>query len=109
MNRDIAPFMPLLAYPILLYPYKLLNEKVLVEKLGCGCPSLDSAGNVIERFNANDFTMLFWQIVAFLVTVAAAILAHRCDKRWKRLAFPMLVAAAAFALSYLFISNMIWL
>ena len=108
MNRDIAPFLPLLAYPILYYPYKLLNEKVLVEKFGSGSPSLDSAGNVIERFTANDFTTTFWQIVAFLVTVAAAILAHRCDKRWKRLGFPMIVAAAAFTLSYLFITNMMW-
>lgn len=109
MKRNIITFLPLLLYPVLLYPYKILNEKVLVERFGCSCPVIDEAGNtVVRRFNANSITVIFWTSVAVIAVVISALLARRCEKRWMRIAFPLIAAACAFGLSYLFITHMWW-
>jgi len=61
---------PILAFPILFLPYQLLNSAVIVKWLGCGCPKVDASGEMIhDYFSANDFTRVFWIVVAVGVTV----------------------------------------
>jgi len=61
---------PILAFPILFLPYQLLNSEVIVKWLGCGCPKVDASGEMIhDYFSANDFTRVFWIVVAVGVTV----------------------------------------
>ena len=51
---------PFLLFAVLIVPYSYLNQAVLVDWLGCGCPQVDEAGEMVEPvFNANDFTALF--------------------------------------------------
>ena len=61
---------PILAFPILFLPYQLLNSAVIVKWLGCDCPKVDASGEMIhDYFSANDFTRVFWIVVAVGVTV----------------------------------------
>ena len=61
---------PIFAFPILFLPYQLLNSAVIVKWLGCGCPKVDASGEMIhDYFSANDFTRVFWLVVAVGVTV----------------------------------------
>lgn len=69
--RDVAKLIaPILAFPVLFIPYALLNSYILVDWLGCGCPKVDASGEMIhDYFSANDFTRIFWLVVAVGVTV----------------------------------------
>ena len=105
MKRIIASFCSLLLYPILYYPYKLIDEKYIVEKFGCSCPLWDpETGEVYARsFNANDFTLLVWSVIAVIATVISAIIARKCEKKWQRFAIP----AAVFVISCL-LTRWVW-
>jgi len=53
--------------PIILYfPYLFLNENLFINWFGCGCPKIDESGNMLaNQFNTNDFTKIFWSVIAF--------------------------------------------
>ena len=66
---------PILLFAVLFVPYSLVNQHFIVDWLGCGCPVIDTAGNMVENnFNANDFTALFWLFVSACVTALSAFL-----------------------------------
>ena len=69
-SKKIAVLLtPILLFAILLIPYSLVNQYFIVDWLGCGCPVIDEAGNMVENnFNANDFTALFWLFISYLQT-----------------------------------------
>ena len=69
---------PILTFPILFLPYQLLNSAVIVKWLGCGCPKVDASGEMIhDYFSANDFTRVFWIVVAVGVTVFSWFVSKR--------------------------------
>ncbi len=103
--------MPLLLFAVLLTPYSWVNREFIVDWLGCGCPTLDSNGNMIEsRFNANDFTALFWVFVSLCVTVWAIFLSRRISKNmmWMRAIYIIAMFAVSIAISYNLHQQMMW-
>lgn len=101
---------PLLLFPILLIPYSLLNRHVLVKVLGCGCPKVDELGNIITPdFNANDFTSVFWTLVAVCATVIALLLSRRFkEKPAVRIVYVLAVFAISLLISAKFSTMMMW-
>lgn len=102
---------PLTLFPLLFYPYSLVNSRVIVDIFGCGCPVIDSDGNVTQNlFNANDFTACFW----FAVAVGTVLLAFFQSKKvitsrpWLRIVYVTGVAALSFSCMYLFNRLMLW-
>lgn len=102
---------PLTLFPLLFYPYSLVNSRVIVNTFGCGCPVIDSGGNVTQKlFNANDFTACFW----FAVAVGTVLLAFFQSKKvitnrpWLRILYVTGVAALSFPCMYLFSRLMLW-
>ena len=67
---------------ILLVPYSLVNQHFIVDGLGCGCPVIDEAGNMVENnFNANDFTAFFWLFISICVTAISVFYQKECQKK----------------------------
>ncbi len=104
-------FSPLLLFAILLVPYSLINQRFIVDWLGCGCPVLDEAGNMVENyFNANDFTALFWLFISVCVTVISIFLSKRIprDRIWLRILYIIGMLVISLFISYRFIQLMMW-
>lgn len=102
---------PLTLFPLLFYSYSLVNGRVIVDIFGCGCPVIDSDGNVTQNlFNANDFTACFW----FAVAAGTVLLAFFQSKKvitsrpWLRIVYVTGVAALSFSCMYLFNRLMLW-
>ena len=74
MKKIFRRYWAVLIFPALYIPYYLLNQYVIVKWLGCGCPQIDENGNTItNNFNANDFTSIFWSLIALAVIVISII------------------------------------
>ena len=101
---------PLLLFAILIIPYSYLNSELLVDVFGCGCPKIDSAGNVIENsFNANTFTAYFWMAVAVLSTALSVFLAFRfIQNKILRWAYIGIVFAISIEIARLLAQLMMW-
>ena len=102
---------PLLLFAILLVPYSLINQRFIVDWLGCGCPVLDEAGNMVENyFNANDFTALFWMFISICVTIISVFLSKRIpkEKTWLRILYVVGMFLVAILITYQFIQIMMW-
>ena len=82
IKKIVRLFWQLLLFPLLYIPYDFLNTTVIVKWLGCGCPRLDEQGNeIVNRFNANDFTRLFWAGIALIVLVISIFQCRKIE-RW---------------------------
>ena len=102
---------PLLLFAILLVPYSLVNQHFIVDSLGCGCPKIDEAGNVIENnFNANDFTALFWLFISACVTAISAFLSTKIPKKkmWLRAVYVVCMLAISLLIAKYFCQSMMW-
>ena len=102
---------PLLLFAILLVPYSLVNQHVIVDWLGCGCPVIDEAGNMVENnFNANDFTALFWLFISFCVTAISVFLSKRIqkEKMWFRVLYILGMFLVSLFITYQFCQMMVW-
>lgn len=102
---------PLTLFFILLIPYSWLNQEIIVEWLGCGCPVLDEFGNMVEnKFNANDFTRLFWFFIALCTTFVSAPLAKRMwkEKKWFQVLYVAGMLAASLWIAGTFTQVMAW-
>ena len=102
---------PLLLFVVLFFPYLQLNSNFIVNWLGCGCPKLDEFGNMITNsFNANDFTAIFWTVIALVATALSVIFSKQIPKEDRSLR--VLYIAGTFILSlilaYLFSRIMAW-
>lgn len=101
--------LPLLLFAVLLVPYSWLNQAVIVDIFGCGCPKLGADGvMLVDYFNANDFTALFWLGVSACATVWAAILSRSMRQKWGRAAYVLAIAALSVGVSYWFWRMMLW-
>ena len=102
---------PLLLFAILLVPYSLVNQHFIVDWLGCGCPVIDEAGNMVENnFNANDFTALFWLFISICVTAISVFLAKRIqkEKMWFRVLYILGMFLVSLLITYQFYQMMMW-
>ena len=102
---------PLLLFAILLVPYSLVNQHFIVDWLGCGCPVIDEAGNMVENnFNANDFTALFWLFISICVTAISVFLSKRIqkEKMWFRVLYILGMFLVSLLISYQFSQMMMW-
>lgn len=102
---------PVFVFPVLFFPYQLLNSAVIVKWLGCGCPKIDASGEMIhDYFNANDFTRIFWFVVAVGITMLAWLLSKKIfsEKKWARWIYMvgMFVVSLVFVIK--FCQMMMW-
>lgn len=102
---------PLLLFVILLVPYSWINGQFIVEWFGCGCPIVDELGNIVEsKFNANDFTVIFWSFISFCATAISAFLSKRLpkEKPWLKVAYISGMFLASILIAYQFYQMMMW-
>ena len=102
---------PLLLFAILFIPYSLANQHFIVDWLGCGCPVIDEAGNMVENdFNANDFTALFWLVISVCVVAISVFLSKRIPKEkiWLRVLYILGMFLISLLISYHFYLMMMW-
>ena len=102
---------PILLFAVLFVPYSLVNQHFIVDWLGCGCPVIDEAGNVVENnFNANDFTALFWLFVSACVTAISAFLSKIIPKEkvWLRVLYIVGMLVLSILITYQFCQMMMW-
>ena len=102
---------PLLLFAILLVPYSLVNQHFIVDWLGCGCPVIDEAGNMVENnFNANDFTALFWLFISICVTAISVFLSKRIqkEKMWFRVLYILGMFLVSLLITHQFCQMMMW-
>ena len=102
---------PLLLFAILFIPYSLANQHFIVDWLGCGCPVIDEAGNMVENnFNANDFTALFWLVISVCVVAISVFLSKRIqkEKMWFRVLYIVGMLLISLVITYQFCQMMMW-
>ena len=102
---------PLLLFAILFIPYILANQYFIVDWLGCSCPVIDEAGNMVENnFNANDFTALFWLVISVCVVAISVFLSKRIpkEKMWFRVLYIVGMLFISLVITYQFCQMMMW-
>lgn len=102
---------PIILFAVLLIPYSLVNQHFIVDWLGCGCPVLDEAGNMVESlFNANDFTALFWLFISICSTVISVFISKRMpnEKLWLRILYIVAILLISLLISYQLYQVMMW-
>ena len=102
---------PLLLFAILFIPYSLANQHFIVDWLGCGCPVIDEAGNMVENnFNANDFTALFWLVISVCVVAISVFLSKKIqkEKMWFRVLYIVGMLLISLVITYQFCQMMMW-
>ena len=100
---------PLLLFIVLLIPYSWLNQAYIVDWFGCGCPVLDEFGNMIEnKFNANDFTRLFWFCISVCTTAVSAYVSKGIPKRWGRILYVACMLLVSLWIAFSFAQMMAW-
>lgn len=102
---------PLLLFVILLFPYSWANQQFIVKWFGCGCPVTDEFGNMVEsKFNANDFTALFWLFITICVTTISAFLSKKIPKEkiWLRVMYIIGIFLISILITYNYCQMMMW-
>jgi len=91
------------AVPLLLFlPYYLANMYFLVDIFGCGCPKFDDEMNLLpNQFNANDFTQLFWLLVALALVIVSIIVSRKIEDRKERVSYLIRSILLSVGLSFL--------
>ena len=111
VKKIVVLLTPILLFAVLFIPYSLVNQHFIVDWLGCGCPVIDEAGNMVENnFNANDFTALFWLFVSVCVTAISAFLSRRIPKEkvWFKLVYIAGMLFISLLITYQFCQMMMW-
>ena len=110
-ENSIKLILPISLFPILAIPYQFLNSNVLVEWLGCGCPKVDVSGEMIhDYFSANDFTEIFWTVIAIGVTILATFLSKGIckEKKLARIFYVLSMLIVSLFVAYMMIQAMMW-
>ena len=108
-KKVVRLFWQLLLFPLLYIPYNFLNATVIVKWLGCGCPRLDEHGHeIVNRFNANDFTRLFWTGIALVVLVISVFQCRKIEKWPSRFLYLAAILLLSVFLAWNFVRWMQW-
>jgi len=102
---------PLLLFPALFIPYAWLNGAVIVDWLGCGCPKITASGEMMDDyFSANDFTRIFWLVVAVGVTAISSFQSRVifAEKKWARICYTVAVFVVSFFIARKFSGYLLW-
>ena len=89
----------------------IIRYHFIVDWLGCGCPVIDEAGNMVENnFNANDFTALFWLVISACVVAISVFLSKRIqkEKMWFRVLYIVGMLLISLVITYQFCQMMMW-
>ena len=115
MKTNLKSFMklilPIICFPIFAVPYQFLNSNMLVKWLGCGCPKVDASGEMIhDYFSANDFTAIFWTVIAIGVTILSVFLSKEIfkEKKWARILYILGMFMVSLFVAYMMIQSMMW-
>ena len=111
MKQVMKLMIPVLVFPMLFLPYQMLNSFVIVEWLGCGCPKVDASGEMIhDYFSANDFTAIFWLVIAVGVTALSGFLSKDIfkEKKWIRVIYTAGIFVVSVLAAYMMIPLMMW-
>ena len=111
VKKIVILLTPILLFAVLFVPYSLVNQHFIVDWLGCGCPVIDEAGNMVENnFNANDFTALFWLFISACVTAISAFLSKIIPKEkvWLRVLYIVGMLVLSILITYQFCQMMAW-
>ena len=109
MKKYIKIYWQLIIFPALYIPYSFINTKVIVEWLGCGCPKIDEHGSmIINSFNANDFTLIFWNVIVLIVISISLFNMRNLSKWYYKLIYILLIAAGSFFIAIKFCNSMQW-
>ncbi|MBO5892619.1 MAG: hypothetical protein J6Q30_07935 [Oscillospiraceae bacterium] len=101
--------LPLFLFPIWYIPYSWLNKNYIVNWFGCGCPVTDEFGNAVSAsFNANDFTALFWGVIALCTTILSVVFSKKLLNGRLRILYIVGVLAVSLLLAYWFTQTMLW-
>ena len=102
---------PLLLFLILLIPYSLLNQHLIVDLFGCGCPKIDELGNTVyPDFNANDFTAIFWTVIAVCAAGISVFLSKRIPRKtlWLRILYVIGILMLSLLIANHLCQKMMW-
>ena len=111
VKKIVILMTPILLFAVLFVPYSLANQHFIVDWLGCGCPVIDEAGNMVENnFNANDFTALFWLFISACVTAISVFLSKIIPKEkvWLRVLYIVGMLVLSILITYQFCQIMMW-
>ena len=111
IKRLIMCVAPLLLFPALFIPYAWLNGAVIVDWLGCGCPKITASGEMIDDyFSANDFTRIFWLVVAVGVTVLSWLQSKNIfvNKKWARILYAIAIFVVSVFIAAEFSLYLLW-
>lgn len=109
MKKIVKTYWQLAIFPILYIPYNILNTEILVKWLGCGCPKIDEHGNMITNaFNANSFTLIFWNVIAVIVVVISLFNMRHLSKWYYKIIYILVIAAGSFFTAMKFYYSMQW-
>lgn len=109
MKKFFKLYGQILLFPLLFIPYSYLNSAVIVKWLGCGCPQIDEYGNVIiSSFNANDFTRLFWAVIALIVLIISLFAMKHIHKGHLKALYILSILCICFFFIYFFSLFMQW-
>ena len=111
LKKMVILLAPLLLFVVLLVPYSWANRYFVVEWFGCGCPVVDAWGNTVEnRFNANDFTALFWLFVSVCATAVSVLISKKMlkEKWWLRALYIIGIFFISLFIGYQFCQMMMW-
>lgn len=101
--------LPPFLFAVWLVPYSWLNKNFIVKWLGCGCPTVDELGNALEpAFDANDFTAVFWGVIAILATVMAIVFSKEIESRKLKVLYVIGVFVTSLLIAYFLWQAMLW-
>lgn len=112
MKSILLLLAPVLLFFVLVTPYHYVNSEFLVDWLGCGCPQMDEFGNMVEReFNANDFTAIFWLLIALAATALAIPISKILpwNAKWLRITYVLLILTISLLIARGFTQSMMWI
>ena len=109
MKKIIKTYWQLLIMPVLFVPYSILNNKIIVNWLGCGCPKIDEQGNAVSStFNANHFTLIFWNIIVLIVIIISLFNMKNLTKWYTKFIYVLLITVGSIFLAIKFYYAMQW-
>lgn len=109
MKKAFQIIWPILLPIAMFIPYMFLNQYVIVKWLGCSCPRFSEDGTAVySSFNANDFTALFWAIIALISIIGSFFSLKHFPQKNIGGFYILIVIFLSTLLAYQFTASMVW-